>query len=96
MGGIGSGTGAGSQDNAKFMHPSRNPIFKYWKKMKARCYDKRSKFYKGDTTICNRWNMSFAAFVSDMGHPPDDGKYKLARKDETVNYNSNNCYWGKI
>jgi len=74
---------------------SKTRIYKIWKGMKTRCYNKNYPAYpyyggKG-ITICNRWN-DFELFYVDMGDPPTK-KHEIDRIDNTGNYDLTNCRW---
>lgn len=71
-------------------------IYRVWQDMRARCADqndKRWKDYGGrGITVCERWNMSVAAFIADMG--PDPGaEYSLDRINNDGNYEPGNVRW---
>lgn len=71
-------------------------IYRVWQDMRARCSDqndKRWKDYGGrGITVCERWSMSVAAFIADMG--PDPGpEYSLDRINNDGNYEPGNVRW---
>lgn len=71
-------------------------IYRAWQDMKKRCYnanDHRFKDYGGrGITVCERWLMSVAAFVADVGLPPTP-EHSLDRIDNEGNYEPGNVRW---
>lgn len=43
-------------------------------------------------TVCDRWRLSFAAFLADMGPKPTP-RHQIDRKDGTLGYFPSNCRW---
>lgn len=77
------------------LRQKRTRTYKTWLAMRRRCTDKNSKDYKDygarGITVCDRWQNSFTAFLSDMGERPF-GK-TLDRNDVFGNYEPANCTW---
>lgn len=75
------------------MHKSR--IYRIWKNMKDRCYNKNCKAYNNyggrGITVCSSWH-TFDNFYADMGNPLSE-KHELDRKDNNGNYELSNCRW---
>lgn len=66
-----------------------------WRSMWKRCGGLNgkgagAKKYKNIVFVCDRWR-SFDNFISDMGLAPDG--YSLDRKDNSKNYDRDNCRW---
>ena len=72
------------------------PEYKTWEKMKDRCCNRNSKYYKyyggRGITICERWCNSFKAFFADMGKRPFP-KAQIDRINNDGNYEPGNCKW---
>lgn len=46
--------------------------------------------------VCDRWRADLAAFIEDVGAPPDDGfGYWLCRRDHEGDYEPSNVYWAR-
>lgn len=75
----------------------RKPTRTYhaWRNMIQRCTNLRRPDYKyygaRGITVCERWRLSFGAFLSDMGECP--AGLSLERKDNTRGYRPDNCKW---
>jgi len=62
-----------------------------WRAMKNRCKDTADPRYGGrGIRVCQRWNASFEAFLSDMGDRPSSG-HSLDRIDNNGNYACGKC-----
>jgi hypothetical protein len=70
--------------------------YQAYKNMKARCYQKTTKFYNDyggrGITVCKRWLKGFEFFYKDMGDKPSP-KHSLDRRNNNLGYTKNNCYW---
>lgn len=70
------------------------PIYKTWREMHTRCYNKNRKSYIDyggrDINICERW-LKFENFYADMGEKPKG--MSIDRKNNDGNYEPSNCRW---
>ena len=75
---------------------SKRPEYQSWLGMRARCLNPKHfayEYYGGrGIRICNRWLLSFADFLSDMGERPTL-KHTLERLNNDGNYEPSNCVW---
>lgn len=74
---------------------TKTRTFKTWDSMRYRCSNPNDPSYSryggAGIKVCDRWNDSFKAFLSDMGERPDG--MTLDRIDPLKGYGPDNCRW---
>lgn len=83
--------------NLKRTHSLSNSAeYGIWLSMKARCLNKKNKFYGNyggrGITVCDSWLASFENFFRDMGVRPNK-LYSLERVKNNEGYSKENCTW---
>lgn len=72
------------------------PEYFAWRDMIRRCHNPNNKNYARyggrGITVCDRWRLSYDAFLADMGNRPDDS-LSLDRINNNGNYEPSNCRW---
>lgn len=72
------------------------PAHRAWKAAKQRCFSPNASnypYYGGrGITMATEWRLDFAAFLRDMGQPPE-GRPELDRINSAGNYEPGNCRW---
>jgi hypothetical protein len=74
----------------------RHPLYGVWVRMKMRCQNPKCDRYRWygakGVTVCDRWNISFVDFLTDVGERPSS-KHSLDRIDGSKGYEPGNVRW---
>lgn len=85
-----------TSDRAATHRRSNCPEYRSWYAMRQRCGNPRNVAYANyggrGITVCERWQHSFQAFLSDMGDKPTPA-HSLDRVDNDGNYEPGNVVW---
>lgn len=83
----------GNRTSHKMIH---TPEYASWSHMKDRCKNINSKDFKNyggrGISVCERWDMSFENFFSDVGARPTSA-HSIDRINVDGNYEPSNCRW---
>jgi hypothetical protein len=75
---------------------TRSSEYLTWSNMKARCTNPKQTQYEDyggrGIEVCERWRVSFEAFLADMGRRPSP-ELTLERINNSVGYEPGNCCW---
>lgn len=78
---------------------THSKIYKTWKNMRQRCFNKNDHSYKNyggrGITVCDEWRNSFESFYDYVSKLPHFGEvgYSIDRIDNDGNYEPNNVRW---
>jgi hypothetical protein len=76
--------------------PDVRSLYDVWKAMRQRCNNPNDKEYANyggrGVKVCERWDRSFAAFLSDMGTRPSS-KHSIDRENNEKGYEPGNMRW---
>ena len=72
-----------------------HPLYHTWQAMRGRCNNPKHTGYHlyggRGIKVCREWEVSFQAFLRDMGERPDG--MTLDRRNNDGNYEPSNCRW---
>lgn len=93
------GVGKGGNPVIKHGHKRTgavSPEYRTWLGMKRRCSDPTYKDFPNwggrGIRVCEAWDRSFEAFLSDMGVKPSP-EYQIDRMNPNGDYEPSNCRW---
>ena len=73
----------------------KHPLYNTWIGMRQRCNNKNHTHYSRyggrGVVVCDRWDNSFQAFITDMGDKPEG--LTIDRVNNDGNYEPDNCRW---
>lgn len=69
-------------------------IYRIWKNIKNRCYNKNVKGYLENIEVCTEWREDFSKFYNWSMTNEYQEDLKLLRRNSNKNYEPSNCYWG--
>jgi hypothetical protein len=88
--------GCRKRDHAATHGRSGSKLYAVWRSMIQRCENPRDRAYRNyggrGIGVCDKWRVSFEAFVADVGECPGPG-YSLDRRENDGHYEPGNVRW---